>query len=63
MTMNKTFQYLAGGASLILAYYALKDRGFFGSGAGPVGRDVPDTDPTDLPDPVDQWPGLDSGVF
>ncbi|MCG7979585.1 MAG: hypothetical protein JAY77_15760 [Candidatus Thiodiazotropha taylori] len=62
MTMNKTFQYLAGGASLILAFYALKDRGFFGS-PGPVGRDVPDTDPTDLADPADQWPGLDSGVF
>ncbi|MEW8131486.1 MAG: hypothetical protein AB2758_20730 [Candidatus Thiodiazotropha endolucinida] len=60
MTMNKTFQYLAGAASIVLAYYALKDRGFFNagqSGLAPGVRPVPDTDPVDI------WPGLDSGVF
>lgn len=57
--MNKTFQYLAGAASIVLAYYALKDRGFFtaGTGSAPGVRPVPDTDP------VDVWPGLGSGVF
>jgi hypothetical protein len=57
--MSKTFQYLAGAASIVLAYYALKDRGFFGSDeqAGAVNQNLPDTDPVDI------WPGLDSGVF
>ncbi|MCG7867357.1 MAG: hypothetical protein JAY74_13455 [Candidatus Thiodiazotropha taylori] len=47
----KTFQYLAGAASIVLAYYALKDRGFFNDASKPVENAVPDTDPN----PNDYW--------
>ncbi|MCU7841819.1 MAG: hypothetical protein KZQ94_20895 [Candidatus Thiodiazotropha sp. (ex Troendleina suluensis)] len=47
--MNKTVSYVAGIASIVLAYYALKDRGFFsGANPGPVDPGLPDTDPVDI---------------
>lgn len=61
MTMNKTFQYLAGAASIVLAYYALKDRGFFSSETGGAPqKNLPDTDPN----PDDYWSDTNRwGVF
>jgi hypothetical protein len=59
--VDKLITYIVGLSSVVLAYYALKDRGVIaGWQSKPEQAEAEALEDTD---PVDRWPGLGSGVL